>query len=68
MTRKDYVLLAEACERSKPIGGPSEEKMDYQLAYDQWQRQTRRISESLKQDNPHFELRRFLKACGLSVC
>ena len=57
MTRKDYVLLAEALQAAAYALNPPE-RTGALLAANE-------ISHRLKQDNPRFERKRFLEACGL---
>ena len=51
MTRKDYVLIAEAIKRA---GGPDANA--YEVAH--------YIAFALRRDNPRFERARFMEACG----
>ncbi len=58
MTRKDYVLLAEAIKAAtSAIDHP--ERLGAQLVANE-------IAHRLQQDNPRFDRERFLKAAGLS--
>jgi hypothetical protein len=62
MTRKDYILLADALASAKPI--PHD---DFQLAadrYDQFAIDCTAIADALA-ENPRFDRARFLKACGV---
>ena len=59
MTRKDYVLIAEAIKAATEA-----------MPKDYLQRNgaylaANEISHRLQQDNPRFERKRFLEACGL---
>ena len=64
MTRKDYILIAAALERSKPlpIANP---KMDA-VRRSVFEMAARNIADALAQDNPRFDRERFLKACGVA--
>lgn len=58
MTRKDYVLLADAIKAvADSIDYP--ERLGAQLAANE-------IAHRLQRDNPRFDRERFLKAAGLS--
>ena len=62
MTRKDYVAIATALNRTYPAhrreldGKPDE-------AVAQWQFSVDAIADVLAEDNPRFDRDRFLKAC-----
>lgn len=62
MTRKDYVLIAQAIKRTRELieGNPSHnitgsEAMDFITGY---------FGGRLEQDNPRFDYERFRLACG----
>jgi hypothetical protein len=57
MTRKDYVLLAEALQVTAYALNPPE-RTGALLAANE-------IAHRLKQDNPRFDRKRFLEAAGL---
>lgn len=59
MTRKDYVLLAEAIKAAVEATDYPE-RLGALLAANE-------IAHRLQQDNPRFDRARFLKACGLEV-
>ena len=59
MTRKDYVLLAEAIKAAVEATDYPE-RLGALLAANE-------ISHRLQQDNPRFDRVRFIKACGLEV-
>ncbi len=59
MTRKDYVLIAEALKKARPT--PS----DYNSAHVQFRADVTLIADALANDNPRFDRERFLKACGV---
>ncbi len=63
MTRKDYIVIAGALERSKPMTGLSESSL-YQL--ESWTETVLEIDRSLARDNERFNSTRFLSACGLT--
>jgi hypothetical protein len=56
MTRKDYVLIAEALARAdRPYAeGRAQHRTDCEA-----------IADALAQDNPRFDRERFLKAAGV---
>ncbi len=57
MTRKDYILLADALKAAAYALNPPE-RTGALLAANE-------IAHSLAEDNPRFDRARFLKACGL---
>lgn len=58
MTRKDYVLIAEALRLARSAGtGAGHDAGIYDAA--------RVLAETLANDNPRFDSERFLKACGV---
>ena len=59
MTRKDYVLLATACEEALIDAAGTRERNGVALA-------VRSIADRLADDNKAFDRASFLKACGLS--
>lgn len=59
MTRKDYVLLADALKVAVNALNPPECLGAFLAANE--------IAHVLANDNPRFDRRRFLKACGLEV-
>lgn len=58
MTRKDYVLLAQAFARAKP----SYYKTDFEK--NQWANDVHAIATALQNDNAVFNYERFIAACG----
>ena len=62
MTRKDYVLIAEALARPiKPVIG-HEHAM--KIA---WEEACANVADALAKDNPRFDRARFLRACGVQL-
>jgi hypothetical protein len=57
MTRKDYILIAEALKRAWNTEAES--------AFPGVQAAARNLAESLARDNPRFDRERFLKAAGV---
>lgn len=57
MTRKDYVLIAEAIRRENDAPGYAEKNRGVVYA----------IAAALASENPRFDRARFLKACGLEI-
>lgn len=60
MTRKDYILLAEALKvANDSLLGPSDEHQGIRYA-------AMHIANALAQDNPRFDRARFLAAAGVT--
>jgi hypothetical protein len=59
MSRKDYILIAEALAtvRPEPLNLVEKHKLE------QWHRTVSAIGESLERDNPNFDADRFTAAC-----
>jgi hypothetical protein len=57
MTRKDYILLADALKAAAYALNPPERYGALLAAYE--------ISHILQEDNPRFDRKRFMDACGL---
>lgn len=57
MTRKDYILLADAMKRSTPIAS------DGEVAMRNWIWTCANLAQTLSQDNPRFDRSRFIAAC-----
>jgi len=57
MTRKDYILIAEALKRAKP---------GYGAALDGWDDCVHSLCAALGEDNQRFEHARFLENCGVT--
>ena len=71
MTRKDYVLIAEAMRRCRisVANGYAVAATDEERARDAQRIAVHRaacheLAFSLNQDNPRFDMRKFLTACG----
>lgn len=58
MTRKDYQLIAAALYRARPTEASGA------LEVLQWVSDSLSIADALQADNPRFDRRRFLAACG----
>jgi hypothetical protein len=58
MTRKDYVLLAEALASVRPSVHDTRQS-------DVHMRDCRAVAEALARENERFDRARFLKACGI---
>lgn len=63
MTKKDYILIAAALNRSKPesylkgiIHSPNLER--------QWECDVEHIADVLQEDNPRFDRDKFIQACN----
>ncbi len=61
MTRKDYVLIAEALKNARP--DPHGTTIS-RHRYDGWHVSACALADALANDNPRFDRERFLKACG----
>jgi hypothetical protein len=59
MTRKDYILIAEALKAARPLPHWDRNKEA------QWVVTFSRLADRLIEDNPRFDFNTFKKACGL---
>lgn len=57
MTRKDYVLIAEALASARPLDGATAASVHWQACH--------AMCDALAADNPRFDRERFLKAAGV---
>jgi hypothetical protein len=57
MTRKDYVLLAGALHKARPVPG------DAKIAQIQWRTDCGAVADALQRENIRFERQRFIDAC-----
>ncbi len=62
MTRKDYILIAEAVKASRPETPHSPDDKPY---LSQCFATANALARALANDNPRFDRERFLKACGV---
>lgn len=60
MTKKDYVQLAGAFQRSKPLIEDIEEPI-----FATWILCVQEVADVLERDNSKFDRRRFLETCGI---
>jgi len=63
MTRKDYIVLAEALYSASPV---TVEYADHPSAVDgvvQWERDVVAIARALEEDNPRMDYDKFFAAC-----
>lgn len=70
MTRKDYILLAQALHIAKPvepINRAGYEPMTQQARVNQWNNDVHNIASKLKAENPRFQYDRFVDACEAGV-
>ena len=68
MTRKDYVLIANALLANKPLDTDSyTDGRSYHVAVNQWKNDCRSIADKLQSDNDTFSSVTFLEACGFRV-
>lgn len=63
MTKKDYILLAQALKNSK-ITLEFAGNVLFAGTSGQWQATVLEIVDTLQRDNPYFDRNRFLSACG----
>ena len=67
MTRKDYVLIAEALRAVRPRAGDANATADvvqWMGRLDQWSDVALSVAEALARDNERFDRLRFLEACN----
>jgi hypothetical protein len=64
MSKKDYILLAEALKDSKPVINFSERLNENQAVLVQWNRTVENIAYALAKDNDRFNRNKFLTAAG----
>lgn len=65
MTRKDYVLIADAVRQSRLVGPNVAESTAHR--YNEQRANTARcLAYALGRDNPRFDRARFLEACGVA--
>lgn len=62
MTRKDYVAIAEAIKRTREAL-PTNADLEHNAVC----RTARNIALVMLNDNPRFDVSRFLKACGVQL-
>ena len=65
MTRKDYVLIAEAMKDSRPAANIDKGSLTGMNMWSVWIETGRNIAAALQTDNPNFNRSRFLAACGV---
>jgi hypothetical protein len=65
MTRKDYVLLADALRRARRDNVPGQPRMDLSNHNRGVDWCARGIADTLAADNPRFDRQRFLRAAGV---
>ncbi len=58
MTKKDYKLIAEALKEAREESNPLEGRSGVTLA-------AQKLANVLRADNPRFDYKRFLEACGV---
>lgn len=64
MTRKDYVLIAEALKHARDQIPATGEHVAHELLGNS--SSARSIANALADDNPRFDRARFLQACGVA--
>lgn len=67
MTRKDYILIANALKLAKPIAKHEAYALDHneRLCFDTFRNAAHSVANAFASDNPRFDLERFLKAAGV---
>lgn len=64
MTRKDYILIANALRDARPLEYPEVYRKLDPLSR-QWEACVRNVARALHRDSAEFDDDRFLKACGV---
>ena len=57
MTRKDYVLIADAMKRARPV------ILNNRGPLDMWESCVDELAQALARSNPRFDAQRFINAC-----
>lgn len=68
MTRKDYILIAEALAKARVIIATDyapDETLQRHIAHNAWKQTTYQVCKALGSDNNAFDRGRFLMACGV---
>jgi hypothetical protein len=65
MTRKDYVLLAEAFKQARELNELRRNGSDYYPTRNGIDLAQDRVADLLRADNPRFDRTRFDAACGI---
>ena len=68
MTRKDYVLIANALKAAKFSDNPAElsTHIGTRRSIEQWNECVEEIADALEIENPRFDRNIFLAACGMN--
>jgi hypothetical protein len=66
MTRKDYILIAEALKSVDPQPTTPGDDRVCRRTYQGWSCACIAVCNALANDNPRFDRDRFLKACGVA--
>jgi len=61
MTKKDYILIAKSLSASLP----TEYQHEHTTATEAWYQTVIRLANTLEKENPLFDRKKFLIACGL---
>ncbi len=61
MTKKDYILIAQALKESEP----TEHENEYGTAISAWVNAVNKLANTLQTENVKFDRARFISACGL---
>jgi len=64
MTRKDYILIADTLVRIRPLMDLGSSIVG-DGAWEVWNDACEAIASALASDNPRFDRKRFLRACGI---
>lgn len=65
MSKKIYVQFAKKFEGLKPIQSDIESLDEYMARREEWKIMVWACTDIFEEDNPNFDNKRFLKACGL---
>ena len=62
MTKKDYIIIAEALKNAEP----TETENDSGTAVSAWVKSIIKVCQALGRQNPRFDGQKFLTACGIN--
>jgi hypothetical protein len=66
MTRKDYILIAQTLRGQRPYRSATDAKTDTdRLICAVWDLVVKDMADALSKDNPKFDHKQFVEACGL---
>lgn len=64
MTKRDYIVLANALKNARPLFGSTVNIRT--IKYGQWQQDVAHITQALQANDSRFNAELFLKACGVN--